>query len=83
VKHDGRRDVVELHVELESFTHQAEVERALLRQLRERFSDFWRNYEMRLYDFRVVPCARESLRRGRKLKRVLDERQMIPLHASS
>jgi phenylacetate-CoA ligase len=80
VKNDGRRDVIELHVELESLTYHAEVEKALLRQLRERFSDFWKNYEMRLYDFRVVPCARESLRHGRKLKRVLDERQMALLH---
>ncbi|MEA2874638.1 MAG: phenylacetate-CoA ligase [Hyphomicrobiales bacterium] len=76
VKHDGRRDVIELHVELESFAHQAEVEKALLQHLRERFSDFWKNYEMRLYDFRIVPCALGSLRGGRKLKRVLDERQM-------
>jgi phenylacetate-CoA ligase len=76
VKHDGRRDVVELRLELKSFSHHGEVERAVLVNLRERFADFWKNYEMRLYDFRVVPCEPGSLRRGRKLKLVLDQRQM-------
>lgn len=76
VKHDGRRDVVELHVELDGFAHQHEVERAVLRHLRERFADFWKNYEMKLYDFRVLTCAQGSLRRSRKLRRVVDERQI-------
>ncbi|HEV7843553.1 MAG TPA: hypothetical protein VGO69_07630 [Pyrinomonadaceae bacterium] len=76
VCHDGRRDIIELHVEMESFAHQAEVERVVLRNLRERFADFWKNYEMKLYDLRVVPCKVGTLRSGRKLKRVLDERQM-------
>jgi phenylacetate-CoA ligase len=76
VKHDGRRDVIELHVELDSFANQSQVERAVLLHLREKFSDFWKNHEMKLYEFRVVPCARESLRTGRKLKRVLDQRQL-------
>ena len=76
ILHNGRQDVVELRVEIESLAYQLEIERAVLRNLRERFADFWKNYEMKLYDFRVVPCAPGSLRPGRKLKRVLDERQM-------
>jgi hypothetical protein len=76
IKHDGRRDVVELCVELENFGHHAEVERAVLDNLREGFADFWKNYEMKLYEFRVVPCEPGSLRNGRKLKRVLDQRKM-------
>jgi phenylacetate-CoA ligase len=76
VKHDGRRDVVELRLELKTFSHQGDVERAVLVNLRERFADFWKNYEMKLYDFRVVPCEPGSLRNGRKLKLVLDQRQM-------
>lgn len=76
IKHDGRRDVVELCVEIENFSHHAEVEQAVLHNLRESFADFWKNYEMKLYEFRVVPCAPGSLRTGRKLKRVLDQRQM-------
>jgi len=73
----GGRDVVELRLELKDFSHQGEVERAVLLNLRDRFTDFWKNYEMNLYDFRIVPCAPGSLRNGRKLKLVLDERQML------
>src|SRR6195256_3254513 len=75
-KNEGRRDVVELRLELKHFSQQGEVERAVLVNLRERFADFWKNYEMKLYDFRVVPCEPGSLRNGRKLKLVLDQRQM-------
>src|ERR1700704_6511764 len=76
IKHDGRRDVVELRVELKHFDHQPAVERAVLENLRAGFADFWKNYEMKLYEFRVVPCEPGSLRNGRKLKRVLDQREM-------
>ena len=78
VTHDGSRDVVELRLEMEDFGHRAEVEQAVLVNLQNRFADFWKNYEMKLYDFRVIPCASGSLRNGRKLKRVLDERQLVP-----
>jgi phenylacetate-CoA ligase len=78
VKHDGRRDVVELCLELKDSSHQSELERAVMINLRERFADFWKNYEMKLYDFRVVPREPGSLRNGRKLKLVLDQRQMVP-----
>jgi phenylacetate-CoA ligase len=77
IKHDGRRDVVELHLEVAHFDHQPEVEHAVLDNLRAGFADFWKNYEMKLYEFRVVPCALGSLRNGRKLKRVVDQREMM------
>src|SRR5258708_7326389 len=76
IKHDGSRDVVELCVELAHAHHQPEVERAVLNNLRVRFADFWKNYEMKLYEFRVIACEPGSLRNGRKLKRVLDQREM-------
>ncbi|MDQ2936042.1 MAG: hypothetical protein M3R67_00880 [Acidobacteriota bacterium] len=76
IKHDGRRDIVELRLELHDFGHHHEVERAVFHNLRERFADFWKNYEMKLYDFRVVACEPGTLRNGRKLKRVMDQRQM-------
>ena len=80
IKHDGRRDVVELCVELENSNHQPDVERAVLDNLRAGFADFWKNYEMKLYQFRVVSCEPGTLRVGRKLKRVLDQRQMSLPH---
>lgn len=76
VKHDGRRDVVELRLEMAHSDHQPEVQRAVLDNLREGFTDFWKNYEMKLYEFHVIPCEPGSLRSGRKLKRVLDQREM-------
>src|SRR6266550_1045036 len=76
VKHDGGKDVVELCLELNDAGHQSEVEQAVLVSLRERFTDFWKNYEMKLHDFRVVACEPGSLRNGRKLKLVVDQRQM-------
>jgi hypothetical protein len=44
--------------------------------MRERFADFWKNYQMGLYEFRVIPHARGTLRQARKLKRVIDDRQL-------
>ena len=76
IKHNGQRDLVELRLELEHADHQAEVEQRVLANLREGFADFWKNYQMKLFDFRVVPCVPGSLRNGRKLKRVVDQRKM-------
>ena len=76
VTHDGRRDVVELRLEMAHSDHQPEVQRAVLDNLRAGFTDFWKNYEMKLYEFHVVSCEPGSLRTGRKLKRVLDQRGM-------
>jgi phenylacetate-CoA ligase len=82
VRHEGLRDVIELRVELGGLSLHSEVERGVREHLRRRFADFWKNYEMRLYEFRVVPVARGSLRPGRKLKRLVDERQMV-LHLAA
>jgi phenylacetate-CoA ligase len=76
VRHDGLRDVIELYVELDHLSLHSEVERAVRTYLRQRFADFWQNYEMKLYELRIEPCARGQLRTARKLKRVVDERQM-------
>jgi hypothetical protein len=58
------------------FEHQPEGERAVLDNFRDGFADFWKNYEMKLYEFRVIPREPGSLRSGRKLKRVMDQREM-------
>jgi hypothetical protein len=49
----------------------------VLAALRERFPDFWKNYEMKLYQLRVAARPPHSLRTERKLRRVVDERQML------
>ncbi|HEV3056791.1 MAG TPA: AMP-binding protein [Vicinamibacterales bacterium] len=77
IAHEGPRDAVVAHVEMEDAAGQTAVETRILASLRERFPDFWRNREMRLYELRVIVHPVGSLRgRGRKLRRVIDERQM-------
>ena len=70
--------MVELHVELSDGSPPSAVEKMVQTNLRERFGDFWKNREMRLYDLLVVTCGAGSLRAGgRKLRRVVDERVML------
>ncbi len=77
IGHDGPRDTVVLHVEMEDMSGQRAVETRILTNLRERFGDFWRNREMQLYELRIMVHPIGSLRgHGRKLRRVVDERQM-------
>jgi phenylacetate-CoA ligase len=77
IAHEGARDLVALHVEMDDTSYHGAVEHLIHDNLRARFSDFWRNREMRLYDLRLVAHRAGSLRHGgRKLRRVLDERQM-------
>jgi phenylacetate-CoA ligase len=78
IGHDGSRDTVVLHVEREDPSGQSAVETHVLTNLRERFGDFCRNHEMHLYELRVRVHPIGTLRgHGRKLRRVVDERQMI------
>lgn len=74
VWHEDFRDVVELRIEINvtnnGNTAQTVVE-AAKRNMCERFPDFWKNYEMGLYEFRVVAVPRLSLRTTRKLKRLI------------
>ncbi len=78
VLRENARDVVELHVELDNGSSPSAVEGSVHRNLRERFADFSKNRDMKLYDLRVVACRSGSLRAGaRKLRRVMDERLIV------
>lgn len=80
----GTRDVVELHVEMDERSRQPVVEDAIQANMRERFADFWKNREMRLYDLRVVANRPGTLRGGRrKLRRVIDDREMLDVRGRS
>src|SRR5712691_8883982 len=77
IGHDGRRDSVAVHLEMDDKSGQRTGETRILTNLRERFGDFWRNREMHLYELRVMVHPIGSLRgHGRKLRRVVDERHM-------
>jgi phenylacetate-CoA ligase len=90
LSNNGRFDVFELRVETEVGGRRSEVggrsevgerseaaealDRAIRANVKERFPDFWKNLQMGLYELRVTPFAPGSLRTGRKLKRIVDER---------
>jgi phenylacetate-CoA ligase len=81
LSNNGRFDVFELRLEVGGWRSGAEdaegaqvVTRAVLANVKERFPDFWKNLQMGLYELRVTPFAPGSLRTGRKLKRIVDER---------
>jgi phenylacetate-CoA ligase len=71
VWHENLVDVVELRVETDFLDDSPQIIRAVRENLRERFADFQKNLEMKLYDFRVVLVCRGTLRTGRKLKRLI------------
>lgn len=76
VWHENLRDVVELRVETTATNGAAgnapaRIKKAIEINLRNRFPDFQKNLEMKLYDFRVEIVPRDSLRTARKLKRLV------------
>jgi len=84
IGHDGRRDVVSLHVELADPALQPRVEQQVFAHMRERFGDFARNRDLQLYEWAVVAHTPGSLRgEGRKLRRVVDQRPMTAPAASA
>src|SRR6267143_1444597 len=74
VRLEACRDLIELHVELDG--HENGLQQIVRDHMRERFADFWKNHQMGLYEFRVVPHPRGALRQARKMKRVVDDRQL-------
>jgi phenylacetate-CoA ligase len=72
---DGRLDVIELRVE----TDDPAIDRLTREHLRERFPDFWKNLQMQLYSLRITPMTPGTLRQGRKLRRIIDQRN-VPCH---
>jgi hypothetical protein len=88
LSNNGRFDVIELKVEgggrrarvggrgsgAEDAESAESLIRTVLANVKERFPDFWKNLQMGLYELKVTPFAPGSLRTGRKLKRIVDER---------
>lgn len=73
---NGRYDVIELRIEVGG--QGSEVGAAVVTNVKERFPDFWKNLQMGLYELRVSPSAPGTLRTGRKLRRIVDERVLTP-----
>lgn len=75
VTRPGNKDCVEIHLELVNGKSPADVEASIRENLRARFSDFWKNYEMGLYDLGFKFGSAGALRQGRKLLRLVDQRR--------
>lgn len=73
---NGHRDTLDVRIETAG-TDGGALEHAVRASLRERFPDFWRNLDMRLYELRVTAVPRGTLRTGRKLRRIVDERRLV------
>ncbi len=72
--HEEYRDVVEFAVEISNQSDGRKtkaITESIQRNLRVRFPDYWKNLEMNLYDFRINPVERDSLRTARKLRRLI------------
>ena len=75
IRHDQHQDVCELRLELESGTL-AEVAPRVEAAMRVRYDTLWKNRELGLFDLRLRDAPPGSLRTGRKLRRLIDEREM-------
>jgi phenylacetate-CoA ligase len=69
----GNRDTIEFRVEVTSGSGPA-IGEAIKERVRTRIPDSWRNYELKLFDFDFRFFAAGELRKGRKLRRLVDER---------
>ena len=74
VWHKNMIDVVELSVET-AYADEAHIREAIREKVRQnlqiRFPDFWKNLEMKLYEFDVRAIKPGTLRTSRKLKRIV------------
>jgi phenylacetate-CoA ligase len=72
----GNKDTIEFRLELAGGQPDAIIA-AVKARVRERIPDSWRNYDLGLFEFgfRFVPAG--SLRTGRKLRRLVDERMRV------
>ncbi len=67
------QDVLEFRMEKVSNDETAILDKVKT-NIRKRFNDIWKNYEVGMCDIRFSLHERGSLRKGRKIKRLIDER---------
>jgi phenylacetate-CoA ligase len=70
----GNHDTIDFRVELREESTAEAVTAAIKQRVRDRIPDSWRNYELKLFEFDFTFAPLGSLRRGRKLRRLVDER---------
>ena len=78
IAREGIRDIVDLRLELsDGVDHRKELEHAIRTRLKQDFSDYWRNHELGLYELKFTFLPKGTLRKGRKLRRIIDERKFV------
>ncbi len=75
VQRAGNRDLVELRLELADGESADSVKADLMQRVRERLPDSWRNYQLNLFEFGFDFSRPGTLRTGRKLLRLVDDRR--------
>jgi len=75
IRHDGHRDVCMLRLELHS-GRLDEVRTKIEEAMRLRYDTLWKDCELGLFDLRFEELPRGTLRGERKLRRLVDEREM-------
>lgn len=75
IRHDDHRDVCELRLELQGGELSA-VSKRVEDVLRVRYDTLWKNRELGLFELRFSEVPRGEMRTERKLRRLVDERQM-------
>lgn len=75
VRQEGTHDILEFRLELVNGTSHAAIEQAVRKNLETRFPDVWANHLCGMYDVLVRCLPPGTLARGRKPKRLVDERE--------
>ena len=70
----GNKDTIEFRLEMSDGGSQDAISAAVKARVRERIPDSWRNYDLGLYEFGFRFSQPGTLRTGRKLRRLVDER---------
>ncbi len=70
----GNRDTIEFRLELREGSTAEDVTEQVKQRVKERIPDSWRNYTLGLFEFGFRFVTPGSLRTGRKLRRLVDER---------
>ena len=73
-KSRGMKEVVEFNLELKEGCPKETVQDDVFSQIKTRYPDFWRIYALNIFEISFVYHALGSLRRGRKLLRIVDKR---------
>ncbi len=74
VQRAGNRDLIEMRLELLDADAGERVKADLVQRVKERLPDSWRNYQLKLFEFGFAFSLPGTLRTGRKLLRLVDER---------